>query len=304
VIAIIATLIGLLLPAVQSAREAARRTQCSNSLKQIGLAVLGYESAKKSLPPGNLSQGTGINGPYVSTWTLEILPYLEAASVHALWSRGKALEDPVHKQLRETFMPAYTCPVDVLPTQLQRPESGPGAAIDWAPGSYRAMSGHTLGTGGDYYWDNPEAATATAANVRDGTQGPMHTTSADAGRNRKFRAERLKNITDGVSKTLLVGEYQTTTMQARRTFWAYAYTSYNQSSGFFESRTLLADYARCNQIGGGGVHTCKRAWGSLHPAGIQFVSCDGAVRTISTNVDMQAFVAAAMIANGESDVAP
>jgi prepilin-type N-terminal cleavage/methylation domain-containing protein len=300
VIAIIATLIGLLLPAVQTAREAARRTQCGNSLKQIGLAALGHESAKKSLPPGNVSQSAeDINGPYYGSWALEILPYMEGADVHKLWSKTKSLEDIANKRLRETFMPAFTCPVDVFTTQLQKPESGPGYALDWAPGSYRGMAGHSLGQTGDHYWDNPLAAKRPASEMRDGWQGPLHTTAKDSGKHRKFRAERFKDIKDGISKTLMVGEYQTITTQQRRPFWAYAYTSYTLSSGFFESRTLLANYDRCVQVGGGGEHTCKRAWGSLHPAGVQFVACDGSVKTVSESVDMQVFVSAATIANQE-----
>jgi hypothetical protein len=98
-----------------------------------------------------------------------------------------------------------------------------------------------------------------------------------------------------------VGEYHTRTMQNRRTLWAYGYTSYNQSSGFFESRTLIPDYDRCVAIGGGGIHTCKRGWGSLHVGGIQFVSCDGSVRSIADTVDMQLFVASSTIANNETD---
>ncbi|MGI9177844.1 MAG: DUF1559 domain-containing protein, partial [Pirellulales bacterium] len=226
VIAIIATLIGLLLPAVQSAREAARRTQCSNNLKQIGLAVLGYESARKSLPPGNVSESVVINGPYYSTWTLEILPYMEGIGVHKLWNPTKAQEDASNKQLRETLMPGYTCPVDLFPTQLQKPESGPGYTLDWAPGSYRAMSGHSLGQTGDHFWDNQLVANTPATETRSGCQGAMHTTARTSGTSRKLQAERLRTIKDGLSKTLLVGEYQTKTMQPRRTLWAYGYTSY------------------------------------------------------------------------------
>jgi hypothetical protein len=98
----------------------------------------------------------------------------------------------------------------------------------------------------------------------------------------------------------LIGEYHTSTYQSRRSFWAYAYTSYNQSSAFPESRTLLADYEKCQQLGGGGAHTCKRAWGSLHAAGVvQFVFCDGSVRNVDPNVDTSLYVATATIATEE-----
>ncbi|MBN1853409.1 MAG: DUF1559 domain-containing protein, partial [Pirellulales bacterium] len=76
--------------------------------------------------------------------------------------------------------------------------------------------------------------------------------------------------------------------------------SYNQSSAFTESRTLLPDYIQCIEIGGGGFHTCKRSWGSLHAGGaIQFLACDGSIHTIDQNIDVGIFVSLATIAGGE-----
>src|SRR5690349_17127173 len=79
VIAIIGVLVALLLPAVQAAREAARRTQCSNNLKQIGLALLNYEDVGKSLPVG--ATGPSPKGGYGTAWGVAILPYLEQGSL-------------------------------------------------------------------------------------------------------------------------------------------------------------------------------------------------------------------------------
>jgi prepilin-type N-terminal cleavage/methylation domain-containing protein len=304
VIAIIGILVALLLPAVQAAREAARRSQCANNLKQIALAVLNYESAAKYLPAGSTSRQVDIGGPYYSTWTVDILPYLEEQTVYDLWIPEVPLSLVQNQPLRETILPVYLCPSDIELSTLQRPESGPGTGRLWAPGSYRANSGHSLGQDGDHYWDNPNAALASHAEAMpDWTQGPMHTTSRTQPRGeRRFTAVRLGQITDGMSQTLMIGEYHTATYQRRRTLWAYAYTSYNQSSGFFESRTLLADYERCVAIGGGGAHTCKRAWGSLHAGDlVQFARCDGSVHVVSTDVDMNTFVAASTIAGGESE---
>src|SRR5215208_6344831 len=78
VIAIIGILVALLLPAVQAAREAARRTQCTNNLKQLGIAMLNYESAKHELPPG-------LNECCWGTWQVAILPYLEETAMSALY---------------------------------------------------------------------------------------------------------------------------------------------------------------------------------------------------------------------------
>lgn len=327
VIAIIGVLIALLLPAVQAAREAARRSQCSNNLKQIGLAALNHESTAGALPAGSVTENGDIAGPYLTTWTLTLLPYLEEGALHDQWkaienpsrsrgaptplpiSGGVAQQAQAFKPIREKIVGAYLCPSDIDTNSLKRPESGPAAdvAVEWAPGSYRAMSGHSLGQNGDHYWDNPLAAQAGhARSMAKEWRGAMHTVATDPPDNyRKFKAVELRQITDGLSHTFLVGEYHTLTYQehdfTRRTLWAYAYTSYNQSSAFPESRTLIPDYERCIDIGGGGAHTCKRGWGSLHAGGvIQFVFCDGSVHSVSQAVDLDIYTATATIQNEET----
>src|SRR4051794_7951368 len=86
VIAIIAVLIALLLPAVQQAREAARRTQCKNNLKQIGLALANYESTFTSFPPARIGRyANGISGTWDdgwASWAVMILPYLEQSNLY------------------------------------------------------------------------------------------------------------------------------------------------------------------------------------------------------------------------------
>ncbi len=128
-------------------------------------------------------------------------------------------------------------------------------------------------------------------------------------RERRYKPIKLKQIGDDTSSTLLVGEAMSTTghdpsnpsLLSRRTLWAYAYTSYNQSGAFEESRTLIPNYLKCkNTVGQGGSETCKRAWGSLHVSGLlQFLYCDGSVHPISPDVDMELFVNTATIANSE-----
>ena len=302
VIAIIGVLVALLLPAVQAAREAARRSQCMNNLRQVGLAVLNFEQSKQTLPAGSTTKSSGIRGPYFSTWSVDILPFLEQQNVYNSWTQDRPFQNTANKKLRETFMDVYSCPSDIETGLLARPESGPGSRQEWAPGSYRAMSGHSLGLSGDLYWDNPEAAKeAYEDEMPLELRGALYTiaTNPTQGR-RKFSPVRLVQVSDGTSNTFLVGEYQTSTYQSRRSFWAYAYASYNQSSAFFESRTLLADYSKCIKLGGGGTHTCKRAWGSLHSGGtIQFVFCDASVHSVNPDVDMEIFVATSTIQNEE-----
>lgn len=298
VIAIIGVLVALLLPAVQAAREAARRSQCGNNLKQIGLAVLNHDSAKGRFPAGSTAASTSIDSMNSSQWSVDLLPYAEQAPVFALWDRSQDFNRPVNQKLRETFLPLYLCPTDVEISKLYRPESGQGDAQLWAPGSYRAVSGASPGTNGDYYWDNPLANTVgSVTNLPDWTRGPLHAvlkTTAVGVNIRKLKPASTKNIPDGTANTLLVGEYQTTTnpsdVYARRTLWCYAYTSYSQSSGVNRPWTLHNDYNACVPLDGG-QHNCKRSWGSLHAGdAIQFVRCDGSVTAINQNVDMAMFV--------------
>jgi prepilin-type processing-associated H-X9-DG protein len=172
------------------------------------------------------------------------------------------------------------------------------------PGSYRAVSGATYGfqnlsTGsGDAYWDD-QGQVSYLMGWRSGFRGPMHAVNPAAGTS----PETLTGITDGTSNTLMVGEYVTKTKPARRTYWAYAYTSYNQSSVTIgQSRTLLPDFDACVAAGGlGGSNVCKRGWGSTHAGGrINFVLCDGSVRSVGASVDVNfVFPSMGTIAGGE-----
>jgi len=318
VIAIIATLIGLLLPAVQSAREAGRRTQCMGNMKQIALAVVSFESAKRAFPAGSTTATAQLSGPYLTTWTVDILPFLEQGPLYESWIKNSrdASNNPrpitggndpdaqaAATVLRTALLPVYVCPSDIETRTLQKPDViGPDNNLRWAPGSYRAVSGYSLGQGGSEYWDDPNHVNLSEQTMPERWRGAMHniTINREPGQ-RALRPVRLRQVSDGVSKTLLVGEYHTSTEPVRRTLWSYPYTSYNQSSAFPESRTLLPDYQRCQAIGGGGFDTCKRAWGSLHSGGgIVFGRCDGSVGSVDPNIDMTVFCAAATIQGGES----
>ena len=102
-------LVALLLPAVQAAREAARRAQCSNNLKQIGLALLNYESATKSLPPAVF---TDENGKPMKSWRVAILPYLEEQSLYEQYDSKQSWDSPQNRALGNRPMPIFRCPSD------------------------------------------------------------------------------------------------------------------------------------------------------------------------------------------------
>jgi prepilin-type N-terminal cleavage/methylation domain-containing protein len=317
VIAIIGVLVALLLPAIQAAREAARRAQCSSQLKQIGIGVLNFDTAKSRFPAGSTTVGTAIDSRNSSTWTVDILPYAEQQPLFNIWNQAVDFNQPANQRLRETYLPLYICPSDVDTSQLYQPQSGQGTAQFWAPGSYRGVSGATPGNNGDHYWDNPRSNIGvpppTPHPLPESTRGPLHAvlklSSTASTLDRQLKPVTQKNITDGTSNTFLVGEYQTITnpaTSARRTLWCYAYTSYNQSSANATRPWMLhTDYLNCETTYDlpRGEHNCKRAWGALHSGNIvQFVKCDGSVASVSMDVDMVIFTAYCTI-QGEEQVA-
>lgn len=100
-------LVALLLPAVQSAREAARRMQCSNNLKQISLAILNYESTYKCLPP---AYTVDANGKPLHSWRTLLLPYMEQQAIYSQIDLSKPWDDPVNLPFSRIVIPTYACP--------------------------------------------------------------------------------------------------------------------------------------------------------------------------------------------------
>jgi prepilin-type N-terminal cleavage/methylation domain-containing protein/prepilin-type processing-associated H-X9-DG protein len=304
VIAIIAILIGLLLPAVQKVREAANRMKCSNNLKQIALALMNYESAYHRFPPGGITRGVCCGTKSETNWAIEILPYLEQEALYKRYDQTKFNEDPDPNDLnngfvRKQFVKTYICPSDLDTDQLDVPASGPAAAsnppLKYARGSYRAVSGRGA-KNGEAFWDTCEPEYGP---LLRNDRGLLH--SIGCPQCPQGGPERIADVTDGTSNTLMLGEYTTINTIRRRTFWAYTYTSYNQSEVTPQSRILGNDYAKCASLPGPGNddNPCKRGFGSMHANGLNFALCDGSVRFVSYNVDINLLAAMATIAGGE-----
>ena len=194
VIAIIGVLVGLLLPAVQAAREAARRSTCQNTMKQMGLALLNYESARAKLPAGQMAEfgydDPGVanrrKGNYFSVQTM-LLPYHEAESLHDLFDFNGDLYDRPPAPVARNGPAAEKAPPEMrlCPSEQQRGQSGDSG---WT--NYHANAGAWAHLAG---WDG-----AFGAVVDIGGVGPSGI--------RALPGLKLKSVIDGTSNTAAFAE--------------------------------------------------------------------------------------------------
>jgi len=312
VIAIIGILVALLLPAVQAAREAARRTQCTNNLKQIGIALHNHHDSKGTFPPGNVMDNVRIgDSDYFTGWTREIMPFSENPALFDLYDPDIQIThptDPQAKMFRETQVPAYTCPSDA-PMALGLPESGPGRNIHFMSSSYRGNAGRGDGFVTWYLMENlPEKTRPKGTGCIWGWRGPLHAVLADGSGD--LKPEKFSKIADGTSKTLLAAE-GANRYEPRRTYWAYTWGNYLLSQPTAQARTLVGDYKECEAFGedrngqtrftpisGRSNRACMSSWYAFHPGGMNGVMCDGSVTFIQLDMDLHVFACMGSI-NGQ-----
>ena len=302
VIAIIGLLMAMLLPAIQLARESGRRGACINNLRQIGIAIHMYHDAHEAFPPGGVNSGPCCSVESYTSWAIQILPLLEQQTMYETYDQSESNESRINSKLRETFMPFYSCPSDVYRNVPSIPAGGPAhdMKIKYMPGAYRGVGGKIDGT-----FDNPYRPSWVInpfyIQLPRRWRGVFHIVDG------KLRPETFGAVFDGLSNTIMVGEYSTrpskpspgdATGMAHRTFWAYTYN--NRSDAMPESRTLLGDYDRCTLLGGQlAFWPCDRAWGSLHTDTVNFLLCDGSVQSLPLNIDAKVFADAGTIAGHE-----
>lgn len=284
VIAIIGVLIALLLPAVQAAREAARRAQCVNNLKQVGLALAVYEGAHRVLPPGYVSNfkvdGTD-TGPGWG-WAAMILPQLEQSPTFSALNFSAAVESPSNLTARLPIVSAYLCPSDYVGpawTAWMRDDAGnrTQAICDVAPSNYAAMFGITEpGVNGE---------------------GLFFRDSAVA----------LRDIIDGTSQTIAVGERSHKLGEATWTGVvtnAILFPPPGDADGIGRPRTENASGMVLGHAGerkGPGDPTSDvNQFYSLHAGrGVNFLFIDGHVAFLKSTMNYKTYLALATRAGGE-----
>ncbi len=267
VMAIIGILVALLLPAIQAAREAGRRAQCSNNLRQIGLGLLSYHDARGSFPSSVADNFGG--SPRLHTWQMMILPFIEQSSLYNLYDFNSAFNSARNQQVVEQVVSTYVCP------------SADDATIDgegFGPCNY-AGNGGTLP--GDV----------------DGMMFPLS-------------AIRMKDIADGTSSTLLVGE-----LYFHNSGWARG--SAASLGGGGGGGGINAGFARgvvrwwrcSSDCAIAGINppltTCsngcerKFQFSSPHAGGAYFAFCDGHVTFLAETADVRILKAMLTRSDGE-----
>jgi prepilin-type N-terminal cleavage/methylation domain-containing protein len=319
VIAIIAVLIALLLPAVQQAREAARRSQCKNNLKQMGIAFHNYHDTSNSFPFAWMAGGD-LN---VSCWGIMLLPYLDQGPLYDQWdsrapavNEGAALGFPaaaVQQNLRviETILPVYRCtsstasPVD----DYRLPANAGGRGVPPLDLTWRAATSDYIpatGVRGDF-------ANLAYADFPGGAGGSRGGALNDVGAlNPSNSITNMASLRDGSSNTILIGErtggasiYRRKQIDSTLTSlagsangggWGDFLNGEHWPNGSLYDGNLGANGGpcaiNCNSMRSSNFH-------SFHSGGIQIILCDGSARFISENISAYIFASLITRAKGE-----
>jgi prepilin-type N-terminal cleavage/methylation domain-containing protein len=289
VIAIIGVLVALLLPAVQAARESARRSTCTNNLKQIGVAINNYEAAKRMYPPGAIWQRwrPPAKQKHHGSLLVHLLPYIEQQSLYAAFdfkqvSIDNAVFPGTTRRVGAEIVETYLCPSD----------DNEGDYSEFAVHNYAASNGPTE------VYDNPNCSCThewkslemAPIDNRDNFAGPF---------TRLGLVTKPSQITDGVSNTIFVGEVRVPCSVHAQAGWAKT----NNGNGY--STTLIPiNFDTCRNDTPDACHrpctwNTDVGFKSAHPGGVQFTMGDGSVQFIGEPIDHQAYQYLGAKADGE-----
>lgn len=321
VIAIIGILVALLLPAVQAAREAARRMSCSNNLKQQGLALHNYHDTYKVFPPALMGSGRYNNAAYhaargniknTTGWAM-LLPFFEGTAAHSRYDFGVCSSqsspygipvsglDTVNDGLFNARYPILECPSHAVAGQLS--DYLPGTTDFYSRRNARRTS-YLFSTG--VFTDYDNTFEATGADVRRGAFG-------------NDGAANFSAITDGTSNSIAIGEAAgggglRTKTSSHYGPWGLVGTHTcchgrivsASTTAVNPTTTEINNYPRDWHVNAvwGGTDVLKRtyAWvfNSFHPGGAQFALCDGSVRFLPQTMSYNVLCHMAYIADGNA----
>lgn len=279
VIAIIGTLIALLLPAIQAARESARKSNCLNNLRQAGLAVLNYADQTGSLPPGYEvevleDKSKGNNGIVVNGFLAWILPFLEASNLHAVYDFEQGFDHAVNQPAVNTPVAIYQCPSTPGEREME---------IINNFSIFNSKQGHT-GQATDYFG-------IRAVHNSDGQRelGVFRAIFPPPFGDGTERPLRFAQITDGTSNTILMIEmagrperYLQGVAIGQQDYYAGTWAGVNG-----EMLYSIDSQAITEPIPGSCFINCNSFYNpySFHSNGFNVMLCDGSARFISDDID-------------------
>lgn len=322
VIAIIGVLVALLLPAIQAAREAARRSSCLNNIKQIGLCLLNYESSRGELPKGEVRNFTP-NNPSSNTsngtWISQSLPYMEQGAIFAMYDPSRPIYDQLSGSetdeniaFHHRYIPTYDCPSDGNGANLELVRNDSDVARYGMRGNYAGNVGYSSDSYGiwmtDPYWQqvrnraNPASPPMTDAGGRTNRSallgfGPLMINKGVA----------LKEVVDGTSNTVLASEIINVDLgdDSRGTLhWGggalYLHTEAPNSKVRDLTRNCISTpEAPCavSTNNWEGAHQLTARSG--HPGGVNVLMLDGSGRSVQNDVDLTVWQAASTFSGEE-----
>jgi prepilin-type N-terminal cleavage/methylation domain-containing protein len=274
VIAIIGVLIALMLPAIQASRENARKARCANNLKQIGLGIHAYLVSFKALPPGYISTVLANHddgGPGWS-WGSLIMPYLDESALRDMIDLSVPVESPAAEKVRLSPVSLFACPSDsIFQPIIDIPSKTSNTILcQMAAGNYVGSAG---------------TVRPTCMRCRDQFDGVF-------GRN---RAIKPKDLTDGLTKTLAVGERAS--RWSRAAIWGVVPNSKvidNMKPGLYAAGPAYVlgttfnegfNFETSEEMDHATMGTLAESFGSDHPGGAYFMFCDAGVRFVWDTAD-------------------
>jgi len=278
VIAIIGVLVALLLPAVQAAREAARRSSCGNNLKQISLGMHNYHDIHLALPPAGFSSGTGITGNSLG-WTVHLLPQIEEENLYTQFNQAVDYDSAVNEAAALTVPDAYLCPSGTGTTS--------GSSADES-GGQRCPTTHYYGNLGPK-GTNPFTGNAYTTS----TTGNFNSVNSNHGMFRDRVCYKFRDNTDGTANTLLICELSWDEATPNYRIW-----SRGTDNGSGSSKNVA--FSMNSQIyNNPAVIFNDISFGSNHPGGAQFAFVDASTHFLSETIDMGTYLSLSSRNGGE-----